>query len=45
VGPYDTKTEADAALADAVQAISRGTYLRPEKDRTVGRYLDEWLAG
>ena len=45
LGPYDTKAEADAALAEAVQAISRGTYLRPEKDLTVGRYLDEWLAG
>ncbi|RZU31170.1 phage integrase family protein [Blastococcus saxobsidens] len=45
LGPFDTKAEADAALADAVQAISRGTYLRPEKDLTVARYLDEWLAG
>src|SRR4051794_18143913 len=45
IGPFITKTEADAALADAVQAISRGTYLRPEKDLTVGRYFDEWLEG
>jgi integrase len=45
LGPFPTKAEADAGLADAVQAIARGTYLRPEKDLTVGRYLDEWLAG
>ena len=45
IGPFPTKAEADAALADAVQAISRGTYLRPEKDLTVSRYLGEWLAG
>ena len=45
IGPFDTKAEAEAALADAVQAIARGTYLRPEKDLTVGRYLTEWLDG
>jgi integrase len=28
-----------------VQAVSRGTYLRPEKDLTVARFLDEWLEG
>lgn len=45
LGPFTTRAEAEAALADAVQAISRGTYLRPEKDLTVARFLDEWLEG
>ncbi len=45
LGPFAARGEAESALADAVQAVSRGTYLRPEKDLTVGRYLDEWLEG
>jgi len=45
LGPFARKGDADGPLADAVQAIGRGTYLRPERDLTVARYLDEWLEG
>lgn len=40
---YDTKREAENALAEIVQSVNSGTYVRPT-DRTVEQYLvREWL--
>jgi hypothetical protein len=44
IGPYPTKAEAEAALAESVDRTNKGA---PLGDRTItfGAYLRQWLAG
>src|SRR4051794_13216232 len=44
IGPFPTEREAQAALAEVVGRINRGTYVEFDR-QTFGDYLDQWLSG
>src|SRR3954447_1661168 len=44
LGPFGTEREAQAALAEVVGRINRGTYVEFDR-QTFGDYLDQWLSG
>jgi len=45
LGPYATKKDAEAALAEQVRDVRHGTHVAAERGLTVARYLEDWLAG
>jgi integrase len=45
VGPFDTRREAEAALAGLLDGLHRGTHVDEDRSLTFGDYLDEWLTG
>ena len=44
-GPFPSKREAEAALADVLDRRYKGTYVGADRGLTFARYLDEWMAG
>ncbi|GGS97493.1 site-specific integrase [Planobispora rosea] len=44
IGPYATRAEAEAALAEAVDGANKGTNHGVNR-QTFGDYLDQWIAG
>jgi hypothetical protein len=44
-GPYDSRREAEVALADVLDRRHNGTYVGADRGLTLARYLDDWLAG
>ncbi len=45
VGPFDSRRDAEAAMAAVLDRINKGTHVETDRGMTFGRYLDEWLAG
>ncbi|MBA2769507.1 MAG: site-specific integrase [Sporichthyaceae bacterium] len=44
-GPFDSRREAEVALADVLDRRHKGTYVAADRGLTFARYLDEWMAG
>jgi integrase len=45
VGPFDSRRDAEAAMAAVLDRINKGTHVESDRGLTFSRYLDEWLAG
>src|SRR5664279_5059406 len=44
-GPFPSKREAEAALAEVLDRQNKGTYVAADRGLTFAHYLDEWMAG
>ncbi len=44
-GPFPSRREAEAALADVLDRRNKGTYVAADRGLTFARYLDDWMAG
>jgi integrase len=45
VGPYPTRRDAEAAMAETLDRVNKGTHIEADRTMTFARYLDQWLAG
>jgi hypothetical protein len=45
VGPFDTRRDAEAAMAAVLDRVHKGTHLEIDRGTTFAQYLDDWLAG
>ena len=44
-GPFATRRDAEAALAETLDRVNKGIYIESDRRLTFASYLDEWLAG
>lgn len=45
VGPFASRREAEAALAETLDRVNKGVHVDTDRSLTFARYLDEWLEG
>jgi integrase len=45
VGPFDSRRDAEAAMAAVLDRINKGTHVESDRGLTFSRYLDDWFAG
>lgn len=45
VGPFDSRRDAEAAMAAVLDRVHKETQVESDRGLTFGRYLDDWFAG